>query len=209
MISEQPSLPPEPQPSCVRCHASTNEPNSCSKFKHSSLSLSHSSMLKLSLSSPLIFTPILLQLREFSHGKHAWLMVPALIWFIYRSLIVHQRVYEYLSNYAPTKHHLVWNWSVSLKCPCSLIQLYYRPMLCWWPNLFLPSGSTQCEAFICGCLTDMSVNCSSFKAVSALCEIFPSSLTTPVWPLQLVNNFTEILDNQLSFITSTPHTYIY
>lgn len=78
-------------------------------------------------------------------------------------------------------------------------------------NLSFPSGSEQCEAFICGCRVDVPeckpahhLKLSLDEAVSTLCKIFPSWLTTLQWPLLPVNNFTVIPDNQLSCIKQLP-----
>lgn len=86
------------------------------------------------------------------------------------------------------------------------------------PNLSFPSGSTQCEAFICGCHVDISEWMPAhhlmlspdkselllFQGCFCPLQIFPSSLTTLQWPLLPVNKFTAIPDNQLSFIKHLP-----
>lgn len=70
-----------------------------------------------------------------------------------------------------------------------------------------------------GCLPTTSTwaltreNCSSFKAFSALCEIFPSSLATPLWPLAACqqfhcNSWQPPVIHQTSAIANTSHTCI-
>lgn len=137
-----------------------------------------------------------------------WLMVLAPRLLISNVLIIYWLVYQYFVCRSTSIFSLVG-------CICAISSTfsvrnvpilsfsnatYQRSADDTEPHLFFPSGGTLCEAFICGWHIHMSVNCSSLKADSALWEIFPSWLTTPLCPLLPVNNFTVIPDNQLSFI---------
>lgn len=149
-----------------------------------------------------------------------------LTWTLVAYLLPHQHSLWSLN----TKISLLWNDShidtflftlkMSMFCHSIILSTIFMLMTLNLTFPFLPAVHSVRHSIVdvmltslYGCLpTTLSsaltrVKCSSFKAVSALCKIFPSLLTTLQWPLLPVNYFSVLLDNCQLAIT-TLHTCI-